>query len=106
MWKLLANIGIDYLKENLIPRLHLNRYFEATLELLLGISEKVITAVTDSNPDNRGQIQAIWATNFVSLLSCVLAGITDAVKLPGVKEKVVAILKDTLAKLEPPVAPE
>lgn len=102
MWKLLSTIGIDYLKEHVLPRLNLNRYFQATLELLLVMAGKVIEFVTDSNPDNKGQIKALWAGSFVQLLSCVLAGVYDAIQSPGVKEKVVAILKDTLAKLETP----
>lgn len=102
MWKLLVNIGIDYVRKHLLPRLKLNAVLLALFDRILLMGEQAVERVTDSNPDNATQLRKLLEENYEELLSGLLAGGATAIKDSAARQRILAILTGALQQLKEP----
>lgn len=96
----LVTIGIGFLRDKLVPKLGINPLFKSLVEKILYMVGELFKVFTDSDKDNARQLRDLWQRNYVELLALVLDGAIQAIKDGVLKQKVVAILKATLDKIE------
>ena len=100
MWKILVNIGFDYVVKHFFPRIKVSGTFAVLFERLISIGKKALDKVTDGDPNNAAQLQALWRENEEEIISSVLAGVVTSPKQPIDKLRIIAILEDTAEKLK------
>lgn len=100
MWKILVNIGMDYVRRHLLPRIHVNPVLTGLFDRLLIIAGMAVDRITDSDPNNKAQLEQLWRDNVEEIISAVLAGGITAIRDAGTKERVICILQDAAAQLE------
>lgn len=96
----LVKVALDWLKSFLLTKLVINKVFQTVVALVLDMIYQGYLVFTDNVADNKLQLKQIWQANFVPLLGGVLAGSTMAIKNEAHKQQIIAILKETITKLE------
>jgi hypothetical protein len=96
----LVTIGISFLRDKLVPKLGINPLFKSLVEKILYMIGELTKVFTDNNKDNARQLRDLWQVNYIELLALVLDGAVQAIRGGVLKQKVVAILRTTLDKIE------
>ena len=96
----LVTIGISFLRDKLVPKLGINPLFKSLVEKILFMVGELVKVFTDNNKDNARQLRDLWQRNYIELLALVLDGAVQAIKDGVLKEKVIAVLRATLEKIE------
>lgn len=105
-WKILAQLGFDYVAKHLLSRIRIaNPFFASILEQAIVMGDQSISALTDNDPNNAAQLKRIVEDNYEELISLVLAGSTQYLKNTDAKVRIASILNDTAAKIAATVAP-
>lgn len=99
-WKILAQLGFDYVVKHLLSRIRIaNPFFASILEHTIVMGDQSISALTDNDPNNAAQLKRIVEDNYEDLISLVLAGSTQYLKNPDARVRIAAILNDTATKI-------
>ena len=96
----LVAIGVQFLRDKLVPKLGINPLFKSLVEKILFIVGELFKVFTDSDKDNAHQLRDLWQRNYIELLALVLDGAIQAIKDGVLKAKVIAILEATLEKIK------
>ena len=98
--KFIIEIGFDYLRRHLLPRLQFSLpKFAAFIALIFTFGEDTIDVYTDENPNNKAQMETLFEGKCVELVSTFCASLVGIIKSPNIKGKIAAILRDTANQL-------
>lgn len=101
MWKLLVDIGIQYVRKNLLGKLNLHPAFYALLDKALEMAERVKDIFTDGDKNNKAQLETLWDAECVEILSLSLRGVGALVKKDNAaKQRVLAILANAIDDIQ------
>lgn len=101
MWRILVDIGINYIRKNLLGKLNLHPAFYALLDKALEMAEQVKSILTDSDKNNKGQLETLWDEQCVEILSLSLRGVGALVKKDNqAKQRVLAILANAIDDIQ------
>ncbi len=96
----LVQIGVEFLRAKLLPKLGINPLFKSLVDKILTMIGDLFKVFTDSDKDNARQLRDLWQRNYVELLALVLDGAVQAIKDGALKVKITSVLRATLNKLE------
>ena len=100
-WQVLAALGFDYVKDNLLGRVRLaNPFFGSLLEKAIDLGDQAIDRLTDHIPDDAAQMKQLLDHNYVELVSLTAAGALTEIGNDNARRQVLAILEDTCEKLK------
>ena len=100
-WQVLAAIGFDYLRKNLLDRIQFsNNYFGSLFQKVIELGDESIGRLTDDEPNDKEQLKQLMDENIEELIVLVNAGAVTEIKKDETRVRVIAILQDTCAELK------
>lgn len=100
-WQVLAKIGFDYIRKNLLSRIQFsNQYFGTLFLKIADMGEESIDRLTDNEPDDAAQLKQLLDENIEEIIVLVNAGAVTEIRNDETRIRVIAILEDTCDKLK------